>query len=632
LTVRLRSVVTARNALVLAGLGALIVLAAIGPVVWDGRADHVDVQAVAQGASWSHPFGTDNLGRDLLARSLVAGRTSLTIAAVTTLLGFALGVLVGMFPVVLGARARRAVVSAIGLVVAFPSILIVLLVVAIVGPGVHGIVVALAIAVAPTAARLTQTLAAAAGNSEYVAAARVVGVSRRRLLLRHVLPNVASPLVLQLAQAMSAALLASSALSFLGIGVQEPDYDWGALLNVGLERIYVTPLAALGPAAIIVTASLILNATGNTLATALAGEAGSARRRSRTAPAEPRVPAPVRSSSVTVADDTVLRIEGLSVSFPGAEGPITPVKEVSLAVRRGERVGVVGESGSGKTLTALSVADLIEPPGEVRYRELELSGADVRALGPAARQALYGTSLAMVLQNPLGALNPVRRIGGQMVEGAVTHLRLDRGEARSRAVSRLKELGIAGPERRMGQHPHELSGGMSQRVVIAMGLMTEPALIIADEPTTALDATVQRQVLHTLRAVNDEHGTAVVLISHDMSVITTFCERIVVMYAGRVVEEREADRVAEARHPYTRALLDAVPDMATDPERPLATIPGRPPVPDEVVDGCAFAARCAFATDRCRVERPRLEHRDGGSVVACWNPLEHGVQATSRST
>jgi peptide/nickel transport system permease protein len=475
-------------------------------------------------------------------------------------------------------------------------------------------------------------VAAAAGKSEYVAAARVVGVSRRRLLLRHVLPNVASPLVLQLAQAMSAALLASSALSFLGIGVQEPDYDWGALLNVGLERIYVTPLAALGPAAIIITASLILNATGNTLATALAGEAGSARRRLRRASSEPRVPAPVGSRSVTVADDTVLRIEGLSVSFPGAQGPITPVKEISLAVRRGERVGVVGESGSGKTLTALSVADLIEPPGEVRYRELELSGADVRALGPAARQALYGTSLAMVLQNPLGALNPVRRIGGQMVEGAETHLRLDRGEARSRAVNRLKELGIAGPERRMGQHPHELSGGMSQRVVIAMGLMTEPALIIADEPTTALDATVQRQVLHTLRSVNDEHGTAVVLISHDMSVITTFCERIVGMYAGRVVEELEADRVAEARHPYTRALLDAVPDMATDPERPLATIPGRPPAPDEVVDGCAFAARCAFATDRCRVERPRLEDRDGGSLVACWNPLEHGVQATSRST
>ena len=241
------------------------------------------------------------------------------------------------------------------------------------------------------------------------------------------------------------------------------------------------------------------------------------------------------------------------------------------------------------------------------------------------------TSLAMVFQDPLSSLNPALRNGRQIVEAAQEHAGLSGGEARTRAVRRLRELGIAAAERRLQLYPHELSGGMRQRAVIAMGLMTEPWLIVADEPTTALDVTVQRQVLRVLRKVNAEHGTAIVLISHDISVIASFCERVLVMYAGRIVEELDVERLHDAAHPYSRALLAAVPDMHVDREQPLATIPGRPPADGEVVEGCPFAPRCAFASERCHAELPPLETLPDGRRAACWHPQGAGILATGHA-
>lgn len=614
---------TPGRALVLLGFAALVLLAVFGPLLWDGRAGDVDVLAIDAGASAAHPFGTDSLGRDMLARTLVATRLSLEVAVVTAVLGFTLGVLVGLVPVVAGGRVRRFVTNVISLTLAFPTILIVLLVIAISGPSLGGMVVALAVSIAPAAARLTVTLGAAAGGSEYVAAARALGVSRRRLLTAHVLPNVASPLALQFAQVTSAALLSSSALSFLGIGVQEPRYDWGSLLSVGLERIYVTPAAALGPAAFIVVASLLINAGGNIAAAVLAGEASPRRRRSRSDAAAAAAAATAAASAPdrgTAAEETLLRVEDLSVSFESGDRVVTPVKGVTFTVRRGERVGVVGESGSGKSLTALAIADLVEAPGSVQAGALELDGADVRTLPRSERGRLLGTSLAVVFQDPLSALNPVRRNGSQIVEGARFHLRTPKAEARRRALTRLRNLRIAAAERRLDQYPHELSGGMRQRVVIAMGLMTAPQLIVADEPTMALDVTVQREVLRSLREVNSENGAAVLLISHDIGVIRAFCERVLVMYAGRIVEQLDVADLDRATHPYTRALMAAVPDMETDREQPLATLRGRVASAGEQHEGCPFAPRCEHASERCTRELPPLTQVDRSSAAACWHP------------
>jgi oligopeptide/dipeptide ABC transporter ATP-binding protein len=311
-------------------------------------------------------------------------------------------------------------------------------------------------------------------------------------------------------------------------------------------------------------------------------------------------------------EDAVLEVKDLTVTFPGG---VTPVRQLSLSVRPGEIVGVVGESGSGKSLTAAAIGGLVPYPGTVGYGRLRLCGKDVTEL---SRKEL-GTSLAMVFQDPMASLNPALKVGGQLAEVAVVHQGATREEARRRAVDRLGHVHLPEPDKQARKHPHELSGGMRQRAVIAMGLMGTPRLIIADEPTTALDVTVQRQILRLLREVTEETGAAGLFISHDIAVVGELCDRVVVMYAGRVVEELPVDRLATgAAHPYTKALITSLPDMDTDRTLPLASIPGRQPGPAEVGDGCAFAPRCPLATARCSAERPLLSVYGDAHQVACW--------------
>jgi len=299
------------------------------------------------------------------------------------------------------------------------------------------------------------------------------------------------------------------------------------------------------------------------------------------------------------------------------------VRGVSFGVRRGEAVGVVGESGSGKSLTALAVSRLVSETGRVDASRLELLGTDLRASDSRAQRQLLGTSLAMVFQDPMTSFNPTRRMGSQLAEVARHHQGMDRRSALARAVDRLRSVRITDPERRAKQYPHEFSGGMRQRAMIGMGLMGSPALIIADEPTTALDVTVQQQVLDLLQAIREADGVALVLISHDVTVVGEVCDRVLVMYAGRIVEDLPAGALAtEALHPYTRALVAAVPDMDTDLDQPLAVIPGRPVDPADVPPGCAYAARCPLASARCRTEDPALVDAVPGHRVACWHAGE----------
>jgi peptide/nickel transport system permease protein len=330
--------------------------------------------------------------------------------------------------------------------------------------------------------------------------------------------------------------------------------------------------------------------------------------------------------------DLVLDVRDLEVTFPGPTGPIRPVRGVSFAVRRGEAVGVVGESGSGKSLTALAVSRLVGDPGRVDASRLELLGTDLRTSDTKAQRRFLGTSLAMVFQDPMTSFNPTRRMGGQLAEVARHHQGLDRKGALARAVDRLRAVRITDPERRAHQYPHEFSGGMRQRAMIGMGLMGSPALIVADEPTTALDVTVQQQVLDLLAAIREADDVALVLISHDVTVVGEVCDRVLVMYAGQIVEDLPAAQLSSgARHPYTRALVAAVPAMDTPLDEPLAVIPGRPVDPRDVPDGCAYAARCPLATARCAEEQPPLVTDTDGRRVACWHAGEPvDVQITTR--
>ncbi|MEV4346962.1 dipeptide/oligopeptide/nickel ABC transporter permease/ATP-binding protein [Actinoplanes sp. NPDC049596] len=599
-------------------------LALVAPLIWQDRAAAVDSAAILQGPSSAHPVGTDLLGRDILARVLVATRLSVGLALLATGIGVAAGLLLGTAPTLLGRRAGRWITAVINIAVAFPTLLLALFFAVVFGVGAKGAVLAIGFATAPGFARLTQTMAATVANRDFIAAARVSGVGRVRILLRHVLPNIAEPLVVSATAAAGSAVLAFASLSFLGLGVQAPSYDWGRLLGEGLAQIYIHPAGALAAGVAVVLAAMAFNLTGEAVARAIG-------LRSDTGGPPPADPAPATEVPVTERSaENLLEFANLRVSFPAAGGEVTPVRGVSLTLRTGEAVGIVGESGSGKSLTALAIARLIEPPGRVQADRLDFLGADLReSTGSpegrgqdAAREhrKLLGTSLAMVFQDPMTSLNPTHKVGRQLAEVAREHQKADRRTAWRRAVDRLAAVRIPDAGRRARQLPHEFSGGMRQRAMIGMGIMASPRLIIADEPTTALDVTVQRQVLELLAKVRAAEQAGLLFISHDVTVVSQVCDRVLVMYAGRIVEDLPTGSLlADARHPYTRALVAAVPDMTTDRNRPLAVIPGRPPDPHALPTGCAYAPRCPLATDRCRHEDPPLTAYAEGRRVACWH-------------
>ncbi|MFE4860027.1 dipeptide/oligopeptide/nickel ABC transporter permease/ATP-binding protein [Streptomyces sp. NPDC056670] len=584
----------------------MILLALVGPPIWEQAATRIDPAQINKGASGGHLLGTDALGRDLLARTLVATRLTLGLAFLATVIGTVCGVVLGALPSLLPRKAGRVVVAAVDILIAFPALLLAMFTAVVTGLGAQGAVLGIGVALAPTFARLTHTLTASIAGADYIAAARMLQVPRRRILVRHILPNIAEPLILNAAQSMGSALLGLSAMSFLGMGVQAPSYDWGRLLNEAFGHVYVTPSAVVAPATAVALAGLGFMLLGDTFAKAAAGPGD---------PVGKRVAPETAPAQGTPVPDAVLEVRDLTVAFPGG---VTPVRQLSLTVREGEIVGLVGESGSGKSMTAAAIGQIVPYPGLAGSARTRLCGTELDGLTDAERRKLLGSSLAMVFQDPTSSLNPALRVGSQLAEVATLHGGATRAEARARAVERLARVHIKHPAQVVRQYPHELSGGMRQRAVIAMGLMGTPRLIIADEPTTALDVTVQREVIKVLREVVDDTRAGALFISHDIAVVSELCDRIAVMYAGRIVEELAADTLHDARHPYTQALIGSLPDMDTDRSRPLTTIPGRQPSPGDVGEGCSFADRCALATARCRTSRPELVTTFNGHAVACW--------------
>jgi peptide/nickel transport system permease protein len=575
------------------GLLVLIALTILGPIVWGAQAAVTDVTQLSAKPSSAHPFGTDAAGRDVFARVMSATQLSVLMAIFATAIGVTLGVLVGFLPSVLPRRAAAFVVSGTGIALAFPALLLTIVLSIVVGTGATGAVLAIGLAMIPFFARLTQTMSASVRGRDYVSAARVLGVSPLRILGRHILPNVREALIVNASIAAGSALISFAGLSFLGLGVQPPDVDWGRMLNEGLSKIYVNPATALAPAVAIIVAGVVFTLLGETLARGYGIDAIT-NRKPKGAP--PAAAAPALEQPVAAEGrKSVLSVQDLRISAPAGKEWAQPVKGVSFEIGEGEIVGLVGESGSGKSLTCLAVAGLLEDPLVVAAESVSFDGTELTRSGRVpsklrsktlARQ--LGTRMAMIFQDPSTSLNPALRIGSQVAEIGTLHEGLGRGEASKRAIDRLRAVMIRDPERRAKQYPHEFSGGMRQRTMIAMGLMGTPALIIADEPTTALDVTVQREVLGLLREVNREEGAAVLLISHDIAVITGLCTRVLVMYRGELVEQVSVTDLVEGRasHPYTRALLAAVPDFDNTPGTPFVTIP----------EGSDFTSGAASAT------------------------------------
>jgi peptide/nickel transport system ATP-binding protein len=314
---------------------------------------------------------------------------------------------------------------------------------------------------------------------------------------------------------------------------------------------------------------------------------------------------------------SLLEVENLVVEFPNRHGTLRALDQVSFQIQAGEILGVVGESGAGKSLTGASIIGLLQPPGRIAGGQIRLKGQRIDDWDEQALNRIRGRRIGAIFQDPLTSLNPLYTIGQQLIETIRTHLPLTEAQAKAKAIALLNDTGIAAAEERLGHYPHQFSGGMRQRVVIALALAADPELIIADEPTTALDVSVQAQIIALIRKLCTERGAAVMLITHDMGVIAEACDRVAVMYAGRLIESGPVHEVIQRpAHPYTQGLMASIPDLFHDRER-LNQIDGAMPRLNAIPAGCAFHPRCPLAQDRCRQQRPELQQA-ASTQAACW--------------
>ncbi len=322
--------------------------------------------------------------------------------------------------------------------------------------------------------------------------------------------------------------------------------------------------------------------------------------------------------------EVLLEVKDLCVEFQTAEGTVRAVDHLNYVLHKGEKLGIVGESGSGKSVSSLGMLKLIpNPPGKITGGEILYHGKDLVKASEREMQKIRGNEISMIFQEPMTSLNPIIKCGKQIAESLRIHWGMKKKDAMEEAVHMMQAVGIADSELRAHEYPHQMSGGMRQRVMIAMALACQPKILIADEPTTALDVTIQAQILDLIRKMNEKMGTSVLFITHDLGVVSELCDTVIVMYTGHIVEQAPAlELFSEPKHPYTVGLLDAVPRITKERD-PLKTIEGMVPNPTERIEGCSFSPRCPYATDQCRKEAPPMKHISDTRQVRCWRYENH---------
>lgn len=557
--------VAAAVVLLLIILGALIV-----PFLPLPAADAVDLRSAMQSPSAEHLLGTDSSGRDVLSRLLWGAQISLAGAALALVVALVVGLPAGLIAGYYGGAFDAAANWVNNLNMALPGIVVLLAVRAVAGPSVWVSMAVFGILLAPAVFRIVRAAVQGVRGELYVDAARVAGLSDSRIIGRHVLTVVRAPVIIQSARLASIAISVQAGLEFLGV-TDSSLPSWGGMLNEGFRRIFVAPSLILWPSLAIGLTTMALILLGNAMRDALEdrGSADSSKT-GVTAPAEDASLAARPSSSL-------LSVRDLEVSYGVGEARKSVVHHVSLDVAPGEVLGLVGESGSGKTQTAFSVLGLLPEGGWVSRGSIRFDGVELTGLDPRQRRKLRGSDIAYVPQEPLSNLDPSFRIGHQLTEPLRTRLGMSQREARTRALELLARVGIPDPEATFRAYPHEISGGMAQRVLIAGAVAGRPKLLIADEPTTALDVTVQAEVLDLLRDLQRETDMAVLLVTHNFGVVADICDRVAVMKQGRIVETADVESILTApQHPYTRTLLDSM--LEEGPVRtyaPVAAAEGR---------------------------------------------------------
>ncbi|MFC8418790.1 dipeptide/oligopeptide/nickel ABC transporter permease/ATP-binding protein [Streptomyces coelicoflavus] len=591
------------------------------------------IPARAPGAD--HWFGTDRAGRDVFARVVHGARYSLVIGLGATLLALVLGSALGALAATSRKLADESVMRTLDVVMSFPPIALAAVLVAVFGPSVPVIIFTIAFVYSPSLARVVRANVLEQYGEDYVAAERVIGARRGYIVARHVAVNCAAPILVFATVMVADSIIFEASLSFIGAGVQDPDPSWGSVLAYGRQILLSGGWwATLFPGLCVLVTVLALNVLSEGMTDAAASpdtsrtggtdtddnaaelapavdetevNAALAELAARLEAMEPAVP--------PLAEDAadLLVVRDLSIRFPDRYGDTRVVDGISFTVREGETLGLVGESGCGKSITSLAIMGLLarnaEAEGEIRYR-----GRDLLKLAPKERRALMGPEIAMVYQDAMSSLNPSVLIG--------TQLKWLTSRGGTRTPAELLELVGLSPERTLRSYPHELSGGQRQRVLIAMALSRSPRLLIADEPTTALDVTVQAQVVELLVRLRDELGFAMVLVSHDLALVGDLAHRVAVMYAGQVAEAGDTRALlTDPAHHYSRGLLGSVVSLESGAER-LHQIRGVVPAPKAFGAGCRFASRCAAATDLCATTPPPATDRDAGldHLFACHHP------------
>ncbi|WP_298492173.1 dipeptide/oligopeptide/nickel ABC transporter permease/ATP-binding protein [uncultured Maritimibacter sp.] len=568
--------------------------------------------------SEGHLLGTDHLGRDLLARLLYGTRLSLAVGLFAALIAGTIGSAVGIVAGYFGGRIDNVIMRGIDMLMAFPYILLALAIVAALGPGLLNALIAVAAVNIPFFARNIRGITVGLAGREFIDAARLSGMGHGRIILTELLPNVLSTIVIAMSTTVGWMILETAGLSFLGLGSQPPQADLGSMLGEARSSMITNPHTSIVPGIMIFLIVMSINLLGDGVRDALDPRLRSG------ALARPQARTMVRRKAPLPADDGkgLLNIQRLETQFHVGKRVYRAVNDVSLHVNAGECLGVIGESGSGKSVTALSVMGLVaSPPGVITGGAVRYEGEDLLAAPYESLRKKRGEKVAYIFQDPLSTLHPLYRVGDQLAEAIQVHHRVSDAEARAKAIELFRSVRIPNPESRIRNYPHEMSGGMRQRVGIAMALANDPDVIIADEPTTALDVTVQAQILSLLDDLRRERGLAIVFITHDFGVVAQLCDRVAVMYGGRIVEQgTTTDILDRPAHPYTKRLMACVPELGGG-KRELAAIPGLPPIVSDLPPGCAFAPRCHKATPACREGEIAL---DGGDAraVRCIHPEE----------
>lgn len=594
-------------------LSAIVGVAIIAPIALPGVASQYagSLTAAHQGPTLHHLLGTDTLGRDVLERLLVGTRVTMVGVAEALVVLLVLGVPLGLAAGFYGGWIDRVVSWCADLAFAIPAIVLILVVLAVFPASMLAAMVTFGVLAAPGLMRVVRAATLPIRQELYIAAAQVSGLSRPYVITRHVLPRIAGVVIIQAALLSALALLVQTGLAFLGLVVASPAPSWGGMVADGASVIQSQSWLIWPPGMVIAITILAFGLLGDSVRDA-STEAWSAPVRSVRRRRRVRA---VRGLPATASDrdacepgrpptSAFLSIEHLVVTFPGHDAAaVKVVDDVTFDVGEGETVGLLGESGCGKSVTAMSILGLLPGAGKVESGRIVFGGHDLAHVDEREIRRVRGKEIALVSQEPMVSLDPAFRIGAQLTEAVRRHGSLTRAVAKRRALELLSLVQIPAPDLVARRYPHEISGGMAQRVAIARALAGSPRLLIADEPTTALDVTVQAEILALLRDLQADTGMAILLVTHDWGVVADMCDRAVVMYAGEVVERATVTALFDAPlHPYTAALLASNPNNADGAEM-LPTIPGSVPQPGSWPSGCHFHPRCARATAAC-TERP----------------------------